>query len=241
MSFPRVKYWNLGRPYPPRAGAKPQRLGATSREFRLDPVGHGVGVTPVPSARLRGAVAAAAVLLLAAGCGDGGGGASPPDPSASGSPTESSPHGLHVTQRVGRAASGPLLDGGSATVNAPEGYKLMEDLVSWLKTAQEPTGFSRVSLAVTPSAGTVELDELARVAQKSAFEGKDGKRLPDTEVGGVDFYRVAGPGKGGLYVEELGTAYNGELVKVIFELDDLELSAGSAGLMDSVLASFAWA
>jgi hypothetical protein len=135
-----------------------------------------------------------------------------------------------------------LLDGGSATVNAPEGYKLMEDLVSWLKTAQEPTGFSRVSLAVTPSAGTVELDELARVAQRSAFEGKGGKRLPDTEVGGVDFYRVAGPGTGGLYVEELGTAYNGELVKVIFELDDLELSAAQReDLMDSVLASFAWA
>ena len=53
--------------------------------------------------------------------------------------------------------------------------------------------------------------------------------------------RQAAPARG-LYVEELGTAYNGELVKVIFELDDLELSAAQReDLMDSVLASFAWA
>ncbi len=71
-------------------------------------------------------------------------------------------------------------------MNAPKGFKLMDELASILQTAQDPIGYSPISLAVTPDTGIDDLDALARIAKAAGNFDKGAKQLPNVTIAGVE-------------------------------------------------------
>jgi hypothetical protein len=138
------------------------------------------------------------------------------------------------------AASGPLLRTEHASIHAPEGFRVLDDLVSWLKTAQDPDGYTQVSLASRPATGTTDLDDLARIARDTTSFPRAPRQLPHAELGGVEVYHLAGVGNADLYFEEFGAVSGGVRLTLQLKVDRRLPATERTELVESVLASFAW-
>lgn len=197
----------------------------------------GEGSTPI---RLTAAVG---LLLLSGGCGGGGSTAAPADPTSEATSASSSPspdEGSSEAPSV-KPASGPRLDGGEVSLNAPDGWVRADSMASWMHIAEAPQGISDVQLSETPgTAGGATTDQLAKISfDTSAPDGA--RRFADVTLDGVDFYHVAGTTPAGQYVGEYGADHLGAFVTVKFNLGPDLGGAERRDLIASVLASLQWA
>jgi hypothetical protein len=157
--------------------------------------------------------------------------------SASSSPTTSSEPSPSSSVA---AATGPLLEIPDAVqMNAPAGWKQSEDIVTFKTEANPPGGGSAARLGALGFPGAPpSLDDHARSAMKGA--GADVKRLPDIEVGGEQFFQLAGPLNPLRYTVMLGTTARGYQVSISFDFSPDFSAEDRDRLVDESLATFAW-
>lgn len=190
------------------------------------------------------ATAVAGLLLALTGCsGDDPGSKPEPSPSASSetaSEAASESASASPTEEASPTiapATGPLLKLEGAQMNAPAGWKPLPDIVEFATEANPPTGIGAARLNSLAFPGTVPLDDMAT----SALKGSDkGKRQPDVEIAGEEFYHLAGKISDFRYYEEFGTVANGYQVIISFDLQPEMPAAERQQLIAESLASFAW-
>ena len=196
-----------------------------------------VGVTPRP----RHALPAVVVLLglLTGACADDPE-PGPPEESPSSTPSASETQSpSDSASSTVKPATGVLLDPGGATMRAPEGFKLMDVLADFNRSANLPGSTTYVGLTVLPSAKEGDLDVLARLGIER-FDGK-AKRLPDREIADVTFYHLAGENAVGIHQDQFATAVDQKVVTLTFSLDTRDFSAQEREeIVEAGIASFAW-
>lgn len=189
-------------------------------------------------------VSAAALLTLATAC---GGGSDDPSPepstsagsSASGTPSaDSSPSD---SEGATPAATGVLLVQPHAQVRGPAGWRRAEVLVRTMVSADDRHTPSTMSLGeIDAFGGTSDIDEVAENALTTLPYDQLPKRLPNTQLDGVEVYHLAGMVQDHLYHEEFGANVDDRLVSLVFDLSDLLSPAERREVVDSVVASFRW-
>jgi hypothetical protein len=136
-------------------------------------------------------------------------------------------------------ATGPRLDGGNVSVNAPDGWVRGDSLMRWILIAEPRDGGSFVQLAETPgTAAGATTDQLAKISFDTSMPD-NARRFPDVTLDGVEFYHVAGTRPAGLHVTEYGADHLGRFVTVTFNLYDIG-SAERREIIESVMASLRW-
>lgn len=194
------------------------------------------------STRLTAGAAVATLLLLGAGCsGDDDPGAGPTDPAStsasSGAPTDAPTD--DPTASV-EPATGPLLKIKGVQMNAPQGWRQTTDIVTFHTQAAPASGIGAARLNALPFFGDApSLDRQVRISLKAEEEIQP-KRQPDIEIGGSDFYHLAGPISDAIYYERFGTTDRGYQVTISFEFDRDLPEAQRQRLVEASLASFAW-
>lgn len=186
-------------------------------------------------------LAAVAGVLLLSGCAGDDSNAAPADPTASGTTASSSPAPAEeTTDPRPTPASGPRLDGGDVSIQAPEGWVRADSLMDFIHVAEPRRGLGDVQLAETPGTSTgATTDQLARIALDTSVPD-NARRLPDVTFDGVDFYHVAGSTPSDLHVTEYGADHLGRFVTVKFNLDHDIPAAERRAIIASVMASLRW-
>lgn len=185
-------------------------------------------------------LAAVAGLLVLGGCGGDDSTAAPAEPTSTTTPTSPSPTpDEEGTEPAVAPATGPRLDGGDFSVNAPKGWVRGDSVMSWILVAESGDGGSTLQLAETPGGSSeATSDQLARISLDTTMPD-NARRFPDVTLDGVEFYHVAGSAPAGLFVTEYGAEKLGRLVTVKFNLYDMG-SSERREVVESVMASLRW-
>jgi len=182
-------------------------------------------------------IAAAVVTLslggLLAGCAGGD-----DDPATASSTSSSSSTPTSSPTPTVAPATGARLTQPSATMNAPDGWKHLDDLVDFQDTAGAPKGADVLSLYEMPL-GSGTLTEAAQNSRQNKSFKPPPERLADVELDGVPAYHLSGPIDRFSRIEEYGALYRGRVVTVEFQLTNGP-AAERRALVDSALASFHW-
>ena len=189
--------------------------------------------------RMIAAVALGALVLALAGCTDDdpepGAGKSP---SSSASPTDESSPSDDASPTV-PPATGVLLDMPHATMNAPEGWKQLDDFLEFGTEANPPTGIGAVRLTQLEFPGPqISVDLQAKSALQSRLG--DMKREPDVEIAGVTFYHLSGTPNANSHLDAFGVINDGFQTGMDFEFENKVPEAERQKIIDESLASFAW-
>jgi hypothetical protein len=195
------------------------------------------------SRRIRTRVVAAAALgglvLALAGCTD-----DDPEPAAgtspSASPTESSEAPATADPSPSaNPATGVLLDMPHATMNAPKGWKQLDDFLKFGTEANPPTGIGAVRLTQLEFPGPqISVDLQAKSALQSRLG--DMKRQPDVEIAGVTFYHLSGTPNANSHLDAFGVINDGFQTGMDFEFENKVPEAERQKIIDESLASFTW-
>lgn len=178
-------------------------------------------------------------LLALTACTD----ADEPGPRVEPSSPASSPTSSEPTQDATAAPPGPVLEAMSASVAAPEGWKLdrRNSEINLKADAPGPgNGFMGI-YDFGPVPG-VSLRVLARLARQNFSLPPDGRKeiSLDGELGGERAYVLTGSYSTGVIVD-VGAVHDGTAVSVSFDLPRRVYSAAERrALIDSVLATFEW-
>jgi hypothetical protein len=200
------------------------------------------------SRSIRTRVIAAATLgglvLALAGCTDDDpkpGAGKSPSASVSASPTaessEASPTG-DASPSV-TPATGVLLDMPHATMNAPKGWKQLDDFLEFGTEANPPTGTGAVRLTQLEFPGPqISVDLQAKSALQSRLG--DMKREPDVEIAGLTFYHLSGTPNENSHLDAFGVLNDGYQTGIDFEFENKVPEAERQKIIDESLASFTW-
>jgi hypothetical protein len=203
-------------------------------------------VTPTPRLKLA-AWCSAAVLGLAACGGDeeepSGTGSGTPTPSASTSasdPTESATSSETPTPTVA-PATGIELRQKISSIRVPEGWVLIDPLVSYQSGALGPEGSGTISLiddeTLNPGA---PLEVRVDSAIKTLPKGAQHTRLDDVMLGDTVAYHLTYTVKGSSEINDVvETERDGRLITINFSLDEKTVR-DNPDLVASVLATFQW-
>ena len=137
-------------------------------------------------------------------------------------------------------ATGLLLRMPHASVHAPEGWGEGESFVDSLVSAQDDDTISAVTLGETEAYGPLGLDKLADAAIEGGQFVQDPKKLPTTDLDGVEVYHLAGKIDRFQYREELGAIVDDNIVTLIVQLGPGISASEHTEIVDSVTASVAW-
>lgn len=191
--------------------------------------------------RVLGRAALCCVLLLPVltGCGDADQTGPGVEPSAPTSSTTSS----EPTEDATTAPAGPVLEAVSASVAAPEGWKLDRRNSEINLRADAPgPGNGFVGLYDFGPVPGVSLRVLARLARQNFSLPPDGRKeiTLDGELDGERAYVLTGSYSTGIIVD-VGAVHDGTAVSVSFDLPRRVYTASERqALIDSVLATFEW-
>ena len=187
------------------------------------------------------AVAAAGLVLALAGCSDDdpkpgtdeGPSTSPSAASSEATPTED-------PSPTAAAATGVLLKKQHATINAPEGWQKLPDLLEFATEANPPTGKGAVRLTQLEfPGGEVPIDQQAEAALQSRLG--DMKREADVDLDGVTFWHISGtPRKTDSHLDAYGVITDGFQTTLDFEFENSVPEAERQQIIDESLATFAW-
>jgi hypothetical protein len=191
------------------------------------------------------AVPALLAVLLAAGTACGGSDDPGATPSASASPTESSqstsPDPSESATSSVEAASGPVLDMPLSSVRIPDGWRVMDPLVSTQQDGADDDTASTISLGeIDAFGGNPSPDELARNVLKTNPFPMDPEVQPTVEIGGVEFYHLAGKVQKLDYLEDFGAVVDDMIVNLTFHFSPEVSPAERQEIVDSVVATFRW-
>jgi hypothetical protein len=192
--------------------------------------------------RVATAAAVAGLVLALAGCTDDDPkpGADP-SPSASASPDGESSGATPSADPSPSAtpATGVRLHMPHATMNAPEGWKQLEDFLKFGTEANPPTGLGAVRLTQLEFPGPqISVDLQAKSALQSRLG--DMKREPDVEIAGVTFYHLSGTPNANSHLDAFGVINDGYQTGLDFEFENKVPEAERQKIIDESLASFAW-
>jgi hypothetical protein len=198
-----------------------------------------------PVSRTATAAALAGLVLALAGCSDDDPSADP-DKSPPTSATSSSPSGESSQAPTDDAspsatpATGILLEKQHASINAPEGWTQLPDLLEFATEANPPTGKGAVRLTQLEFPGPeVSVDLQAESALKSRLG--DMKREPDVDLAGVTFWHISGtPRKTDSHLDAYGVITDGFQTTLDFEFENSVPEVERQQMIDESLASFAW-
>jgi hypothetical protein len=183
--------------------------------------------------------ALAAATLLLAGCGDDG----EPQADPSGTPTGSAtseaadPTPTEPGEPAVEPASGFLIDLDRITMRVPDGWKKVRQFADFLVGAQDPGGFSNVSLGDLSAVGEPSLEEQAEFAAKSESQTRI---LEPVEIAGAQWYHIVGREDRYVGFEQFGTVHNGSQATISFSLDDKTPADEQQAIIASVLATVEW-
>lgn len=201
------------------------------------------GSVPHPfRSRAYAAAAAAGLVLALAGCGDDDPKAGAEEtPSASPSPTEASSEASPTEDASASVtpATGVLLDMPHATINAPKGWKQLEDFLDFGTEANPPTGTGAVRLTQLEFPGPeISVDLQA----KAALQGRLGDMLrePDVEIAGLTFYHLSGKPNKDSHLDTFGVLNDGYQTGIDFEFENKVPEAERQQIIDESLATFTW-
>lgn len=191
-----------------------------------------------------GAAAALAGLVLLAGCGGDDAKAetkASPSPSGTSSPSDASSEATPSEDASPSVtpATGILLDMPHATINAPRGWKQLEDFLKFGTEANPPTGEGAVRLTQLEFPGPqISVDLQA----KSALQARLGDmvREPDVEIAGVTFYHLSGTPNQRSHLDTFGVINDGFQTGIDFEFENAVPEAERQKIIDEGLASFTW-
>lgn len=193
------------------------------------------------------AVSALLAVLLSAGTACGGSDDPGATPSASvTSPTEStsestSPDPTESATTSVEPATGPALDMKLSSVRIPDGWRVMDSLVSTQQDGADNDTASTVSLGeIDAFGGTPSADELARNVLETNPFPMDPEVQPTVEIDGVEFYHLAGKVQKLDYLEDFGAVVDDRIVNLTFHFSPEISPAERQEIVDSVLATFAW-
>lgn len=192
--------------------------------------------------RLLGKVAVgAAGAVLLTGC--GGNSSSTPDATGSTAGSTStqasdptSPSSPSSTSTSVAPATGRKLDVEGFSVRTPKGFDRELGVLARNKVIVNSKTSDQIAAVYITSIGPVPLSEAVRLARRNSLGGDKLARLPDVEVAGQTFYRLAGKPGTGRYVEEYGAIVDGSLCALTFTLRTEP--AARKQIVASVLASF---
>ena len=193
------------------------------------------------------ATALAAVLALGTACSDGSDGPeADPSPSATTSaPSPSDPTSEPPTDEPTtdvEPATGITLTLAHSTVNAPDGWKRSDDIVRTMVGAEDPESVTSVALGEIDAFGqTPDADALADIAIAAGEYPTEPKKLPATELDGVEVYHLAGKVQPLNYLEEFGAVVGDRIVTLTFEFSPAYSPEQRQEVVDSVTATFRWA
>jgi hypothetical protein len=193
--------------------------------------------------RVVAAAALGALVPTLAGCGgddhEPGADNSPsPTATAESSTAESSAATADPSPSVA-PATGVLLDMPNATINAPKGWKPLDDFLDYSTEANPPTGTGAVRLSSLEFPGPeIPLDLQAKGALKSRLG--DMKRQPDVEIAGVEFYHLAGVPTDFSHLDAYGVLHDGYQTTIDFEFANEMPETERARIIAESLASFTW-
>ncbi|GAA4730839.1 hypothetical protein GCM10023350_12680 [Nocardioides endophyticus] len=192
--------------------------------------------------RAYAAVAAAGLVLALVGCSDDDPKAGAEEtPSATASPTadSSEPSPTEEASASVTPATGVLLDMPHATINAPKGWKQLEDFLDFGTEANPPTGTGAVRLTQLEFPGPeISVDLQA----KAALQGRlgDMKREPDVEIAGLTFYHLSGTPNKDSHLDTFGVLNDGFQTGIDFEFENKVPEAERQKIIDESLATFTW-
>lgn len=194
------------------------------------------------------ATALAAVLALGTACSDGGsdpeanpseGGTTTSAP-ASDDPTPTESASDDPTSDV-EPASGFTLTLAHSTVKAPAGWKHAADIVRTMVGADDPESVTSMALGEVNAFGqTPDADQLGDIAIAAGEYPTEPKKLPNSELDGVEVYHIAGKVQPLNYLEEFGAVVGDRIVTLTFEFSPAYSPQERQELVDSVTATFAW-
>ena len=196
------------------------------------------------SRRTRTGVATAAVLVglvpALAGCtGDDSEPGAGKSPSASPSAASSEATPSDDPSPSATPATGVLLDMPHATMNAPKGWKPLDDFLAFGTEANPPTGIGAVRLTQLEFPGPqISVDLQAKSALQSRLG--DMKREPDVEIAGVTFYHLSGTPNANSHLDAFGVINDGFQTGMDFEFENKVPEAERQRIIDESLATFTW-
>jgi hypothetical protein len=194
--------------------------------------------------RVIAAAALGGLALALAGCTD-----DDPEPGAGKSPSasattesseaESSEAATDDPTPSATPATGVLLDMPHATMNAPKGWKQLEDFLEFGTEANPPTGIGAVRLTQLEFPGPqISVDLQAKSALQSRLG--DMKRQPDVEIAGLTFYHLSGTPNENSHLDTFGVLNDGFQTGIDFEFENKVPEAERQKIIDESLASFTW-
>lgn len=190
--------------------------------------------------RAYAAAALASLVLILAGCSDEEPKAGAEDtPSAKSSATSSGATPTEDASPSVTPATGVLLDMPHATMNAPEGWKQLDDFLEFGTEANPPTGIGAVRLTQLEFPGPqVSVDLQAKSALQSRLG--DMKREPDVEIAGLTFYHLSGTPNANSHLDAFGVLNDGFQTGIDFEFENKVPEAERQQIIDESLATFTW-
>jgi predicted small secreted protein len=184
-----------------------------------------------------------AVLALGSGCnGDSGTGPDVGSTSdAPSSPSSSAASDVESGSASAEPATGIRLSLPHSTVRVPERWTEADVPVTTLVSADAPDSASLISLGEIEGFGsTSSADELADTALRVMQYRFNPKKLPVTELDGVEAYHLAGKIQPLRYLEEFGAIVDDRIVTLSFEFSPEASRAERDEIVDSVTATFRW-
>jgi hypothetical protein len=192
----------------------------------------------------RTAVPALLVAVLALGTACGGSDdpeAQPTDSPTSSPTTESTAPTEEPTETEGTAApaTGPALELPLSSVNAPEDWKVLDQLVEFQKDAGDDDTSSSITLSeIEAFSGYVSPEQLVKSWFKTSPYPLKPKVQPNVEIDDVEFYHLAGDVMKLNYLEEFGAVVQDKIVTVVFQFSPEVSPTERQEVVDSVMETF---
>ena len=209
---------------------------------RVRPTDLGTGVT-VP----RTAVPALLVAVLALGtaCGGSDEPESQPTDEPTSSPTSETtaptdePTDPTETEGSVAPATGPVLKMPLSSINAPQGWKVLDQLVEFQKDAGDDDTSSLITLSeIDAFRGYAPPEELVKAWFKTSPYPLKPKVQPNVVIDDVEFYHLAGDVMKLDYLEEFGAVVQDKIVTVVFHFSPEVAPPERQEIIDSVIETF---
>jgi hypothetical protein len=126
-----------------------------------------------------------------------------------------------------------------ATMNAPKGWKKLDDFLEFGTEANPPTGLGAVRLTQLEFPGPqISIDLQAKAALQARLG--DMKRQPDVEIAGLTFYHLSGTPNKDSHLDTFGVLNDGFQTGIDFEFENKVPAAERQKIIEESLASFTW-